>query len=267
MGQSSYPEVLPPGWVKRYTYEADLESSFAELDPVPHFHARTMQGRIRSLQGLIPAAKDLLDEATDRAASSEESVGNLVRQFLLEVYRFDHALFDAPLETGLEIPSLDVPPVSDAVLERYPEVRYVLSVRRSTEARLRLHTGEVEQAKAIYEELRDDTNAHQQSAFMLGEVYLGLAATYYAIDDDDAVDLNLQNAEFVPVTTDQTLNQAGIAARLAAFYGFLENHEKANEWKVFLEGLKCPRSTKESFLRFAVRMRDRCVQLGRAVVL
>ncbi len=246
--------------------KADLEASFAELEGVRHFHARTLQGHIRSHQDRPEEAWELFDQAFELIPEAEESIPNLVRQFLLEAYRFQNAVLEAPIEPGTDFPPLTVPWVSDKVLQEYPEVRYVLLVRKSTEARLRLHTAEFDVARRLFLELRAENNvSHDLTS---GEVSLGLAACFESTDDMDEALHELENASFVALSMDKTLNQAVLSARLAAFYGYLGDHERSNEWKLFLQRISpAPQATKDGFFKIALRNQQRCADLNRLVVL
>jgi hypothetical protein len=268
---SSLSSILPAGWLDRFFGNADLEASYAELEGGAHFHCETMRGRIRSLQLRIDDGWDHFDAALEMVDDADEDIPNLVRQFVLEVYRFDHALVEAPLDPSMEVPPLEIPLVSPGIVRGYPEIRYVLTLRKRTEALLRLHTGDVATAIQLYDELlrasRRRRAPDKLRPHVLVYYYLGLAACYHAQDDEGAVRIQLDNASLAAATIELTLNRADAAARLAAFYDFLEDRSSAREWKEFLLGLDCPDATKQTFLRRAARLQERCSQLGRLVLL
>jgi DNA/RNA-binding domain of Phe-tRNA-synthetase-like protein len=79
--------------------------------------------------------------------------------------------------------------------------------------------------------------------------------------------VELENASLAASAVDRTLNRANSSARLAACYDFLEERQKAREWKEFLWRLDYPDATKETFTRVAARVQERCDQPGRLVLL
>ena len=260
----SYATVVPTGWLDRFLGRADLERSFAELVG-EHFHIETFRGRIRSLQLRIDEAWEHFDRAEELVEEVEETIPNLVRQFLLEVYRFDHALTEAPLDPDVVIPPLSVPWVSRDILSAYPEVRFVLLLRKGTEARLRLHTGEVDSSIRLFQELLADDDEGRGET--LATCYLGLAACHYTRDDIDGCEQQLENAGLAFALLDRPLHLLEASSRLAAFHGFLEDHSRAREWKEQLLRIDCPDATKEAFLERAICLQSRCADLGRLVLI
>lgn len=259
-----YPTVVPEGWLDRFFGKADLERSFAELRG-GHFHVETLRGRIRSIQLRIDEAWDHFDRAEELVEEAEETIPNLVRQFLLEVFRFQNALAEAPLDPATVIPPLAAPWVAGEILDSYPEVRFVLSQRKRTEAQLRLHTGEIDTAIRIFEEiLKTDMEGRGET---LATCYLGLAACHFTRDSVDECARHLENAAFAVALLEHPLHIVETSARLAAFFGFLEDSANAREWKEHLLQIDCPDATKEAFLERAIRLQSRCAELGRLVLL
>ena len=140
------PSPLPENWLKKFFRRADLKTSYRDLEGVRHFHAETMRGRIRSLQMRFAEAWKHFDHAQALISESPKSIPNLVRQFVLEIYSFNNALLERPVSSDCPMAEFSLPPLDPKILDEYPEIRYVLELRRNSEAMLRLHTGEVDRA-------------------------------------------------------------------------------------------------------------------------
>lgn len=248
--------VLPQGWHERFNGKADFSSSYRELARCGHFYSEAMRGRIRSYELRCEEAAEHFLKAGELSSKEPETVPNLVRQFLLNVYTFDNALADAPLERGVRLPTLWLPELPDRLTKDYPEVRLIKSSRKQTEAVLRLHVGEPEQAASLYEELLWEDKA----ALSIGKAfwYLGLAAALHSLDLMCEMRENLENAGLILRTTGNTLNRAYASALLHAFHCYLEEKEDAVEWRAFLERLPCPEPTKEVFKERAKLVLARC---------
>ena len=168
------PSPLPENWLKKFFRRADLDASYRNLDGVRHFHAETMRGRIRSLQLRFADAWNHFDQAQSLISESPKTIPNLVRQFVLEIYSFNNALLERPVSSDCPMAEFSLPPLDPKILDEYPEIRYVLELRRNSEAMLRLHTGELDRARAIYESLLKEKPMNK--AELLVVYYLGLAA-------------------------------------------------------------------------------------------
>jgi tetratricopeptide (TPR) repeat protein len=257
--------VLPPGWYEEFFSKADLESSYEQLQAVKHFYGEAMRGRIRSLQVRVEEAWDHFDRALKKSLKAAESIPNLVRQFVLNVYCFENALLEEPIEKGATIPAPQIPSLPRQVLEDYPEVRYVLRLRRSIEASLRLHLGDYEPALEGYRELVDAER--DGSPDMLASYYLGLAATQHNMGRVELAEQNLHYAGRVIKSGAKLLNQTHVGSTLAAFYDYLEAADEAAEWRQFVEDLPCPEATKESFRKRGELVVERSVAEKRLVLL
>ena len=137
------PSPLPENWLKKFFRNADLEASYQELENVRHFHAETMRGRIRSLQMRFGDAWDHFDRAQSLICKAPGNTPNLVRQFVLEIYSFNNALLERPVSSDCPMAEFSLPPLDPKILDDYPEIRYVLELRRNSEAMLRLQYGAV----------------------------------------------------------------------------------------------------------------------------
>ena len=102
--QQDEDSPLPPGWTEEFVGRADLEASYQSLESCDHFHAATMRGRIRTLQLRIEEAWDHLDEADLQSRLAVETIPNLMRVFLLQVYRFENAMLERPEPLEPEFP-------------------------------------------------------------------------------------------------------------------------------------------------------------------
>jgi tetratricopeptide (TPR) repeat protein len=256
---------LPDGWRRRFLAEVDLRSSFTELEDCDHFVADTMRGYIRSLELRFNSAWSYFDRAYAKAATAAESIPNLVHQFLLNIYCFDNALIEAPLNTaGANLPDLWVPTeIPQHVLHEYPEVRLVIQLRRNSEGILRLHLGDFCAAAEIFEQLIGE-NSLQPTVSGRGNLnalmmnYLGLAATQINLGMADEAFVNLENAAFAVQSGGERINQARAATILKAFYTFLERPTEAMDWELYLTRLPCPPDTVAVFLERARIIQERC---------
>ena len=248
---SSSDSPLPEGWHDKLFKEADLDGAFDMLDGQDHFFAEAMRGYLRSLQLRFDDAWHHLDRAVEISIKTEESVPNLVRRFLLEIHRFETALVECPVPTEeiLAGPSPDVP---DFILEAYPEVKYVLDVRKACEAKLLLHMGECEEAAEIYTELID--NNPDTRASNLATYYINLAACLHGQGLHREAQVNLENAGLAVATTSDVFNAVRCGTTLFAAYKSLGDEDQAREWHSFVLKLKCPQATKDLFERRAKRL-------------
>ncbi len=259
------PSPLPENWLRKFFRSADLDASYRNLDGVRHFHAETMRGRIRSLQLRFADAWNHFDQAQSLISESPKTIPNLVRQFVLEIYSFNNALLERPVSSDCPMAEFSLPPLDPKILDEYPEIRYVLELRRNSEAMLRLHTGELDRARAIYESLLKEKPMNK--AELLVVYYLGLAACEAQGGACEKVEDHLESASLAAQTLQKTLNQASAAAQLNAFYKFTGNGQKAMEWKLFLSRLNCPQETISLFTLRAEKIHKRCSEKGRLVLL
>jgi hypothetical protein len=258
---------LPEGWQKRYFEVADLDESYRELEGIDHFYVSALRGLISSQKLEFDQAWDHFDKACDQAEDAEETIPNLVRQFLLEIWRFECALAEGPVDPDARYAADTLPPIPhipNAVLEDFPEVRYVLNQRRFSEALLKLHTGDCFGAASIFKEiLRENPDTKPEILF---ECYTGLAACMESIGLLEEMQRNLYCAELATQVVGWTLNAVQQSARLIAFYRFLDEPEHAKEWEGFLERLTCPQATKDVFLQRCEKLFERSGEAGRLLV-
>lgn len=265
---------LPEGWRRRLLGQVDLRASFAELEGRQHFVADTMRGYIRSLELRFDDAWEYFDRAYAKANAAAESIPNLVHQFLLNIYCFDNALIESPLNTeGTNLPDLWIPTgLPQHVLDEYPEVRFVIQLRRNSEGILRLHLGDYGEAAEIFEQLIQQNSVQSTTsgrgnlnALMMN--YLGLAATQLNLGLADEAFLNLENAALAVQTGGERINQARAAAILKAFYAVLDRPQEAMDWELYLERLPCPPETIVAFLERAQIVQERCHHRSSLVLL
>lgn len=252
---------LPSGWLQGFHSRADFERSFAELEGQKHFYAEAMRGHIRSFQLRFAEGWKHFDRAYELSQRAAENIPNLVRQFLLNIYCFEHALLEEPLtdkKQGEKMPSLWLPALPDFVLEEYPEVKLVINLRRHAEGILCLHLGKCSQAARVFEGLTRGGGA---------TAYLGLAAAQHGMGNGELARSSIENAARILKAGGDTLDRARAAAVLQAFYTFLAEDEEANSWKIFIEGLPCPLETHEVFLRRAGIILERSRAEARLLVL
>lgn len=250
--------VLPRGWQERFFDRADLEGSFRALEGLDHFHVHTMRGRIRSLQLRTEDAWDHFDRSLDLAADAPVTIANLVREFLLNLYLFDNAILEGPVDRSAKIPEAKIPELPEQVMEEYPEVAYVISLRQSAEGYLRLHLGEFATARRVFGDLIEAYRASPDAT--LGFYYCGLAAAEHNMGHRDRAERTLENAGLAILSGGRTLNQARLAGILEAFYSWLGADEEAMSWKAFLDRLPCPDATKEAFSRRGKLLLERCAE-------
>jgi tetratricopeptide (TPR) repeat protein len=217
-----------------------------------------MRGRIRSLQLRTEEAWDHFDRALDLAAEAPVTIANLVREFLLNLYLFDNALLEGPVDRSAKIPEARIPELPPHVMEEYPEVAYVISLRHCAEGYLRLHLGEFAKARRIFGDLIDGYRSSPDAT--LGFYYCGLAAAEHNMGHRDRARRTLENAGLAVLAGGRTLNQARLAGVLEAFHAWLGAEEEGRSWKAFLDRLPCPEATKEAFSRRGELLLERCTQ-------
>ncbi len=255
--------LLPDGWVDRFSSRVDLDASFRELEGLHHFYVETMRGRVRSLQLRFDEAWEHFESATDAVDAAEDSIANLVRQFQLEIFRFENALVEEPLDPDVDVPQFDLPDIPEIVFEEYPEVKYVLSLRVNCEALLRLHIGQYEESHRLYERLGSSDHRPERLALC----YLGRAACQHNLDaSSSSVDALLESAALATAAVDVNLYRLLIGSSLISFHEFLGQEEPAQEWRSFLERLPCPPVTTELFVERTRRSLERSRQHGRLLL-
>lgn len=259
---------LPQDWLEEFLGKGDFDDSFQKLEGVKHFHAETMRGRIRSLQLRFAEAWEHFDQAYERSLKAHEDIPNLVRQFILNIYCFEHALLEKPLspsERDTKIPELWIPELPEIVLDEYPEVKLVINLRRASEGFLRLHLGDYQAAADVFQGLIEKNPRARPDTLMMN--YLGLAACQHNQGLDELARWNLENASLAIQAGGETINRARWAAVLHAFYTFLGDEEEANGWKAFLERLPCPQATRDAFLKRAKLILDRCSEQSKMLLI
>lgn len=260
------PPVLPTEWYERLLDRADLEESYRELGDNPHFYAESMRGYVRSLQLRIKEAEAHFETAKSLAAAEPEDIPTLIRVFMLETYIFFNTLLKGPVHPTGEIPDVWIPKVPPHILDEYPEIKFVIFSRRNTEGYFRLHLGEFETAKTVFEELIEDER-DEGLEDTLCVYYLGLAACHFNLGDEDLGRKHLENASLTLQSGGRMLNRAKGAGLVYAFNLCLGELEEADGWKAFLERLDCPQATKDVFLKRAEVMVQRCYEQTHLVLL
>lgn len=250
---------LPQGWLEDIFDKADLERSFMRLRGIKHFWIEAWKGHIRAEQLRFESAWKYFDRAYEMAKDVEESIPNLVRQFILNIWCFQNALAEAPLaETIKDIPEAWIPDLPEEVLSEYPEVRQVIQMRRYSEAKLRLHMGQYTDAAEIFGELIRDEKIDDEAVTVYH--YLGLTACEFNLDFRDEALKNLENAGLMLGYGGRTWNKAGSAAIIQAYYKYLKMETEAAEWEAFIERLPCPQATKLIYKKHAALNLERCTQ-------
>jgi hypothetical protein len=199
-----------------------------------------------------------------KGEAAKDSIPNLIRKFLLEIYRFDNALLEAPVTPQEQILQAKVPLSTSSAFAEFPDVKYVIDLRMQCEAKLLLHLGNCREAAEVYARLIRETPPTRRD--QLPELYLGLAACQHGLGHPGRMERNLENTELATAALDSALNAAREAASLLAFYSFLERRRKSREWREFLFRLPCPTETKALFLRRSRYLLDRCERHSRLVV-
>jgi len=250
---------LPQGWAEDLFDNADLERSFMRLRGIKHFWVEAWKGHIRAEQLRFESAWKYFDRAYEMAKGVEETIPNLVRQFILNIWCFENALAEAPLaDTIKDIPEAWIPDLPEEILNEYPEVRKVINMRRYSEAKLRLHMGQYTDAAEIFGELINDQQADDEGRSVYS--YLGLAACEFNLDFRDDALKNLENAGLMLSYGGRTWNKAKCAAVLQAYYKFLKMEPEASEWDAFIERLPCPQATKTLYKKQSQLNLERCTQ-------
>ena len=248
MGKRSRGEsVLPEGWLRDYLGKADLEASYHALRSCTHFHAETMRGRIRSLQVRPEAARKHFVKSLRLSEEVRETIPNLVRKLVLHLFWFENRLLQGPLDGITDVPQLDLPQVPEPLMSQFPEVKYVLNLRRFAEGILRLHLGEFELSASIFSDLIEMNPGEPEDS--IASYYLGLAAAQENLGLRPLARRNMENAGFAIQLGGAVLNRAQFAGKLYAFYTCMGDEEGARDWKFFVERLDCPAATKQACLK------------------
>ncbi len=266
MPESADATPLPDGWEQRLLAEANLERSFAELRELKHFWAAAWRGRIRSAQLRFDAAWNYFDKAYTAASVMEETIPNMVRQFLLNIWCFENALVEAPIgDTVTEVPEAWIPDLPAEILAERPEVSLVILRRKATEALLRLHLGQHNDAAEIYRELLEaPRNAGDDDTPLW---HLGLAASEHSLGFPDRARRAFEDAGLAISACESTLPRGRSAATLAGMLEHLGEKDEATGWRSFIERLQCPAETKKLFLRRADHVLMRCKEAARPLVM
>ncbi len=252
---------LPAGWLEDIFEKVDLERSFLKLRGLKHFWVEAWKGHIRAEQLRFESAWKYFDRAYEAAQDVEESIPNLVRQFILNIWCFQNALSEAPLaDTIKDVPEAWIPELPEEILDEYPEVRRVIHLRRSSEASLRLHLGQYSDAAELYGDLVEEHGCDKDSEGSVAFHYLGLAACEYNLDFKDEALKNLENAGLVLTMSGRNWNKIKACSDLFAFYKFIGMDEEANSWDLFMERLPCPQGTRDLYKRRSKLVLDRCLE-------
>lgn len=250
---------LPEGWVEDIYDNVDLERAFMRLRGLKHFWVEAWRGKIRSEQLRFDAAWKYFDRAYEAAQEVEESIPNLVRQFILNIWCFHNALAEAPLaETIRDVPEAWIPDLPEEVLKDYPEVKVVIQLRRQSEAWLRLHMGQYTDAAELFGQLIEESREDKEGSSAAH--YLGLAACEHNLEFSEESQRNLENAGLMISMKGRTWEKAGCASILSAFYKFLKMEEEARSWDTFIDRLPCPQTTKDIIRKKEALVFERCMQ-------
>jgi hypothetical protein len=244
-------------------HRADLERSFRELEGCNHFHAHSMRGRIRTLQLRLEEAWEHFDFAEVLSRRSAETIPNLRRTFLLQVYRFDNALLESPESEELEIDEPALPRFPEELLEEFPDLRAVLRMRTRVQGSYLLHAGRWPEALEIFARVIEDRSSRHGD---LAQSYLSMACCHYNLGNDREVDRFLDSAELAVHACDALLAKAHLCGLLYAVHRVREDGQKADEWREFLFSLSCPQATKDNFLAWGDRFVELCNEHNRLVV-
>jgi len=248
---------LPAGWVDELLDKADLQRSYAALRGLKHFHVEAFRGSLKTWQLQFSKAWAHFDRAHELSLEAEETIPNLVRQFLLNIWCFECALLEAPLaESRGKVPPLWLPELPEEILEDYPEVQLVIDYRLQSEGLLRLHLGECEESAAIFEALISKGTAPDEPQVSL--YYLGLAACQFNLGDESEARKNLENSGLAVLTGGRMINKAKSAGLLHGLYSYLEDRQQVRDWAAFIQSLDCPQATKDLSLRRGALVTERC---------
>jgi len=246
--------------------KADLERSFDALEGRRGFYAEALRGRIRSLQVRTGDAWGHFERAQQKAVKAQDDLNSLTRQFTLNLWCFEHALLESsPEPEGDGVPEARFPEPPGKLLELYPQVRSVMSLRRYSEAMLRLHLGDWLDAAALFEQLIESERGNVDGN--LPFYYLGLAACHHGAEVEDLAFRALEDAGLTAAASGSTLRQARVAGALHGIYRLLSINKQAAGWKAFLERLPCPAATKKVFVRRGGLIVERSREQGWLVVL
>ena len=254
---------LPDAWIHEFMHKADLEKSFRDLDGCRHFHGHTMRGRIRTLQLRTDDAWTHFDRAEAMSRVAEESISNLRRAFVLQVYRFLNALLEDPGTSGVEIEEPSLPKFPSALLDEFPELRAALNLRARVQGVYLLHAGQCEEALDVFRALTEDRRARSD---VLANAYLSIACCQFNLGNEHETRHFLEAAELAIHACEAVLNRGYLCGLIYALHDVMDDQEKAAEWKEFLYSLACPRATKDAFLARGEKFVAMCHEHDRLVV-
>ena len=204
--QKGKENVLPVAWLENYLEKADLERSFQELNGSDHFHAETMRGRIRSFQLQTREASEHFDRALSGALRTPETIPNLIRQLVLDVYCFENKLIEGPLKKEVKPPRLWVHEFSQHELRVYPELKFAISFRQLAEGFLQLHLGNPEVSAGVFGQLIKANRKDPED--LLAIYHLGLAASQYNLGEEELSLRSLAEAGGHAQAGGKTINRA-----------------------------------------------------------
>ena len=227
---------FPEGWKEEFFKKADLDLSFERLKDCRHFHAHTLRGLIRSLQLRTDEAGKYFSRARKGFLKVEKTAPNLMYVFLLEAFRFENALLEAPVERGLPLPRTRFPELPEEVEQRYSEVVFALNFRKQTEGILRLHIGELEEATELFRELIEEQR--ESIPDQLACYYMGLGCCEHNLGNEAATARAFEDAGYTVLSYEETFRKVHCAALLTALYQVLENPKVSQEWRLMSQ--PCP---------------------------
>lgn len=249
----------------------EFNKAFSLLERIRHPDAEALKGRIRSLELKFDEAEEHFDKAEEKYKKAEEkyeeaeeSIPNLIGECKLQICRFDNELLTGPLETGYKISYPDMPPLPEEIMDEYPEVKDVITLRYITEAKLRLHLGEDGKAKILFGKVINELGRKAPDYLSLGLI----AAEFNKNKEPRELEYNLE------ILVDSLSHQIEKnlvrflqnVANIYAFYLFENKHQEAKEGLDIINAVDCPKKTKDIFIKHAELYARRCEEAGRLLI-
>lgn len=247
---------MPDGWLEALNRNADLESSFDELEDETHWFSETLRGRIRSLQ-FRPV------EAEEHFATAEErsSLNEIPEQLMHHIYARDHQFF-------VSSPPRPRPDSNQRAMATLVEGDWILErlcrLMRLQNARNALYHGDYDSGKQAFAAMAVEPKRKNSGRLL---ALAGLALCEWNLGDQASSIRRLESVGWHVLQDEYVLNRVQYAARLAAIYEYVDHPKEATAWDDYLEREDCSLDTKEAFRARSDFILARCQKIQRAVLI
>lgn len=230
--------AIPSGWGARLVDEADLESSFAEIEFVDSFDGEVLKAKVRLIQCRLKEASAHLKAAVEAQR----------RQKLALRPSSPLRRFGVCRELALVRGTVDPMPILTPDPELFgPAERPYALYLRALDAAEALYCGHSDAARGIYSGLlKAEIVSPENSAIWHAQ----LAACNYNEGDRAQALRDLEVAGlFFGMLAAPKLARARLASKLSALYEAMGCRAERDAWAANLASIDCPEATKEAFRR------------------